>query len=179
MDTIGGNPEAFAPETLLLPCLERLAQGEPVTPAPVVPRLWGQCAAFYLQRSATPPPAPRDWAQPVAIEGSRGNPLLRELETFARDPHARERRFPAATPQRSLLHQAIDRAGLDMTHVTERKGRPYTLVCTKTRATHQRALRRYKRDLADMRRLLALDAAKASAAVPVTSRLREALAAAG
>ena len=62
-----------------------------------------------------------------------------------------------------------------MTHVTERKGRPYTLVCTKTRATYERALRRYRDDLADMRRLLALPAVKTPAAAPIASRLREAL----
>jgi hypothetical protein len=176
---IAGNADAFAPETLLLPMLERLAEDSSASlvPAGVVARVWAQCATFYLERSATPPPEPRDWAQSAKIAGSAANPLLRELQAFARDPDARERRFPAATAQRALLHQAIEQAGLDMTHVTERRGRPYTLVCIKTRATHARALRRYRSDLADMRRLLALPASQAPDKVPATERLRQALAA--
>jgi len=63
-----------------------------------------------------------------------------------------------------------------MTHVTERRGRPYTLVCTKTRATHARALRRYRSDLADMRRLLALPVARAPDNAPAAAQLRQALA---
>jgi hypothetical protein len=43
-----------------------------------------------------------------------------------------------------------------MTHVTERKGSPQTLVCTKTRATYQRACKRYQSDLALVRRLESL-----------------------
>ncbi|HEY4302346.1 MAG TPA: 2OG-Fe(II) oxygenase [Candidatus Didemnitutus sp.] len=175
VDDLESNPEAFAPETLLLPCLECLAKDGPV-PLEAVARLWEQCAAFYLRRSATSPPEPADWAQNVAIPGSEKNPFLRELEAFARDAHARARRFPLATALRSVLHQAIDRAGLDMTHVTERKGRPYTLVCTKTRATYERTLRRYRADLVDLRRLLALPMAQIPKATPTVNRLREALA---
>ena len=176
LDAIAGNPAAFAPETLLLPYLVHIADdAAPAVPTQVAARLWEHCAAFYLRRSATPPPEPRDWAQPTRIPGSAGNPLLRQLEAFARDPHAREWRCPAATAQRALLHRAIEQAKLDMTHATERKGRPYTLVCAKTRATYERAVRRYQSDLADMRRLLALAAARTSSGAPTVKRLRTAL----
>lgn len=176
LDALDRKSGVFTPEGLLLPCLELMAKGEVDLPEGTVCRLWEQCAALYLRRSATPPSEPADWAQPVAIQGSGGNPLLCQLEAFARDPHARERRFPAPAAQRALLHQAIERARLDMTHVTERKGRPYTLVCTKTRASHERALRRYRSDLGDMRRLLALPVARQKASCPTADRLRDALA---
>jgi hypothetical protein len=176
---MAGNTEAFAPEMLLLPMLDRLAEGSgaSLVPGEAVARVWEHCATFYLERSAAPPPEPRDWAQSAKIAGSIADPLLRELQAFARDPDARERRFPAATAQRALLHRAIEQAGLDMTHVTERRGRPYTLVCTKTRATHARALRRYRSDLADMRRLLALPVAQAPDNASAAAQLRQALAA--
>jgi hypothetical protein len=44
-----------------------------------------------------------------------------------------------------------------MTHVTERRGRPYTLVCTKTKASYERALQAHHVDLdqlAQARRVL-------------------------
>lgn len=177
IDAMAGNAEAFTPEMLLLPMLERLAEdsGASLVPGEAVARVWEHCATFYLERSAAPPPEPRDWAQSAKIAGSTADPLLRELQAFARDPDARERRFPAATAQRALLHRAIEQAGLDMTHVTERRGRPYTLVCTKTRTTHARALRRYRSDLADMRRLLAVPVAQAPDNAPTAARLHQAL----
>ena len=40
---------------------------------------------------------------------------------------------------------------LDINHVTERRGRPFTLVCTKNRASHRRRLAEYTQDVACMR----------------------------
>ncbi|MGH8017149.1 MAG: hypothetical protein ACREIA_02495, partial [Opitutaceae bacterium] len=158
LDALAINPVVFAPETLLLPCLEH-AHASALSPAITI-HLWTQCAAFYLDRSAAPPAEPRDWVQALSIAGSSRDPLLRELERFARNPEAREHRFSASAEKRAVLHRAIERARLDMTHVTERKGRPYTLVCTKTRATYERACARYRSDLTDMRRLLSLPIAR-------------------
>ena len=47
----------------------------------------------------------------------------------------------------------IDQHRLDMFHVTERRGRPFTLVCTKNRASHERRLKEYAKDLEWMRSL--------------------------
>lgn|GEM_PF-126334 len=156
LTAVEGNSAAFPPPTLLLPTLEQSVADAQYLPGDVVVRLWSQCAEFLLDRSAAPPPEPTDWRQDLSIPGSRQSTLLRELKAFAQDPHSHERRFRVATEKRSILHQAIDEAGLDMTHVTERRGRPYTLVCTKTRAAHERIVARYQSDLAGMRRLLAL-----------------------
>jgi hypothetical protein len=172
LDALGANTAVFAPESLLLPCLERMGK-QKADPA-VTSHLWEQCASFYLRRSAAPPEKPKDWAQPASIAGSDKNPLLRELETFARDPLAREYRFRVRKDLRAELHRAIDRSGLDMTHVTDRRGSPQTLVCTKTRATHERACRQYRSDLADMGRLLALPIARTAS--ETAARLRDALA---
>jgi hypothetical protein len=35
-----------------------------------------------------------------------------------------------------------------MTHVTERKGSPHTLVCTKTRRSYERKCKAYREDIA-------------------------------
>jgi hypothetical protein len=74
--------------------------------------------------------------------GSQRPPELRELELFARDPVRQVHRIRAKKEIRQTLHQTIERLGLDMTHVTERKGSPYTLVLTKTRASYERACKR-------------------------------------
>lgn len=156
LHAIQRNLKVFAPETLLLPCLEHLDSGAEKSNEALRLPLWQICAEYYLARSATPPQEPKDWAMDVTIEGSKSNALLRELQEFARDPQAREHRFRVRKDLRQKLHRAIERARLDMTHVTERRGSPQTLVCTKTRATYKRACNQYQSDLTDMRRLLAL-----------------------
>ena len=51
---------------------------------------------------------------------------------------------------RAHLHQIIDRQQLDIEHVPERRGRPFTLVRTKTRASHKRRLAEYAKDVSCM-----------------------------
>jgi hypothetical protein len=165
---IAEKPELFAPETVLLPALEKLA----IPSADGPDALWAHCALHYLRRGERPPEPPRDWAQHVTLRGS--SPLIRELEAFARDPEARVHRFRVRKELRQEIHRAIDQAGLDMTHVTERQGSPQTLVCTKTRATYERACKQYQSDLADMRRLLALSMARSKISGPLAQRLRDA-----
>ena len=61
---------------------------------------------------------------------------------------------------RKHLHQRIKAARLDMTHVTERRGSPFTLGCTKNRATHKRRL---AEDIARMSSLVQLSPGAKSA----------------
>lgn len=56
-------------------------------------------------------------------------------------------RLPLAQHRRQHLHQVIDNKKLDTTHTTERRGRPYTLVCTKSKASYERALKAHHVDL--------------------------------
>jgi hypothetical protein len=62
-----------------------------------------------------------------------------------------------------------------MTHVTERKGSPQTLVCRKTLRTFEQQCEQHSQDLAALRRLSALSDS-ATGAFP---RLRKRIAAAG
>lgn len=113
--------------------------------------LWRHAADFLLARSAAPPEAPRDWTIPAPVECSCKH--CEELRAFCADPVAETARFPLRKDLRAHLHQIIDRCRLDLTHVTERRGKPYTLVCTKTRASHERRLAEYAEDVANMRAL--------------------------
>ena len=94
------------------------------------------------------------------------------------DPVERVGRFPLRADLRGHLHQQIDSHRLDMDHETERRGRPYTLVCTKNHASHERRLKEYGQDVKWMRALAEGDPADGSAAAGHLTRLREALAAA-
>jgi hypothetical protein len=84
------------------------------------------------------------------------------LAAFLRDPAARVGRFPLRKDRRQHLHRIIDGRQCDCTHVTERKGSPQTLVCTKTQASYQRRRKQFDSDLAMLGQLQTLAAAKDS-----------------
>ena len=151
----GENPLILDVSSTIVPALEACFSRPEKLPAPLANPLWRYAVVFYLKRSETPPPAPVDWAQDVA-EANFNMPELRELVRFARDPVRQVSSFRSKKEIREQIHNFIERLGLDMTHVTERKGSPYTLVCTKTRATYERVCDQYRRDVADMLRLIVL-----------------------
>jgi hypothetical protein len=167
------NPYGVEVTSTLLPALEVCFSGPEKLPPDLANPLWLHAARFYLNRSETPPPAPVDWTQQATV-GTHPMREIHELERFARDPARQVCHFRAKKETRQEIHKMIERLGLDMTHVTERKGSPYTLVCTKTRATYERACKQYRSDLADMRRLLALPPAAHSDFVDISARLRAA-----
>ena len=45
----------------------------------------------------------------------------------------------------------------DVTHVTERKGRPFTLVCRKTTTSYERACKTFERDRRNLSRLVRIE----------------------
>lgn len=104
-----------------------------------------------LARSATPPDPPADWA--IAVNVDCPCELCTKLREFCADPVARTERFPVRADLRKHLHHRIDAHPLDIFHETERRGRPYTLVCTKNRASHERRIAEYAEDVARMRSL--------------------------
>jgi hypothetical protein len=91
----------------------------------------------------------------------------RELRAFTLDPVEQTHRFRVRKDRRQHLHDVIQRHGLDMTHVTERKGSPQTLVCTKDRRSYRRRCEQYRKDIASLAALAEL-AGKASAAAWLT-----------
>jgi hypothetical protein len=75
---------------------------------------------------------------------------------FLDDPKEPVHRFSVAKERRRHLHQVIDHDGCDLTHVTERVGRPFTLVCRKTTASYEAACKVHQRDDKNLRSLKAL-----------------------
>ena len=115
--------------------------------------LWRHAAAFLLARSPAPPEEPRDWL----IESVVGCdcPNCRRLQAFCADPVATTLRFPIREDMRRHVESEITYGGLDIDCRTEREGRPYTLICTKTRGSYERRCAQYARDVAHMRMLVA------------------------
>ena len=118
---------------------------------------WLAAVVEELQsRKAHPPREPADWRR---ASGTGCNcPDCKALDLFLRDPSTKTLRLPLAESRRRHLHQVIDDKKLDTTHVTERRGRPYTLVCTKTKASYERALAAHRVDLDHLAKIGKLNA---------------------
>ena len=178
-EAVAGRPQVVTPDRTLPAVLARLHGEAGAAATGAFALLWRHAAHFLLARSARPPEEPRDWT----IDGDTGCRCehCRRLRDFCRDPAARVARFPLRKDLRAHLHQAIDRRGLDIEHVTERRGRPFTLECTKTRASHRRRLAEYADDISCMRDLIraAPSGGQAAPCAPDLARLHEAVTASG
>lgn len=145
-NAIMANKKAFGARAVIVPAMQALHQriDAPATGSDIT-RLWQHAADLLLGRSEYPPAVPADWRQKIALPCNCDD--CRELKAFAADPNEKTHRFPVRKDRRQHLHQQIDGRGIDMTHVTERKGSPHTLICTKTRRSYQRQLDAYRQDI--------------------------------
>jgi predicted 2-oxoglutarate/Fe(II)-dependent dioxygenase YbiX len=134
--------------------LERQLAKRPVTDAAITGWL-AACRRELEGRTAAEPRKPTDYRRESKLSCNCRD--CRALSAFLADPDRREGRFPLAKERRRHLHGIIDGNRCDCTHTTERSGRPYTLVCTKTTASYQEACGIHQRDSENLRRLGALE----------------------
>ena len=97
---------------------------------------------------------------------------------FTLDPVEQTHRFRVRLDRRQHLDQMIERHALDMTHDTERKGSPQTLVCTKDRRSYHRRCDQYRKDIAALTSLAEL-AGKTNAAAALVEQIEAARVLAG
>ena len=91
-----------------------------------------QILAEIRARLAEPPRAAGNWSIEVALRCDCG--LCGKLGTFLRATRERKLAWPLAKDRRQHIHQTLDHYALPVRHVTQRQGRPYTLVLEKTDA---------------------------------------------
>jgi hypothetical protein len=139
---------------VLIPDVKALYERLPRNPAAssAAARLLEHCRTELRAATAHPIEPPADWAREAGLDCNCED--CKALRQFLRDPAQRVGRFPLRKDRRQHLHQQIDRHQCDCTHVTERRGSPQTLVCTKTQGSYERRLKQYGDD---QKRLAELD----------------------
>ena len=170
------RPAAVTPDRVLPAALRGLREEEAgFADTAAFTALWRHATDFLLARSAEPPAEPRDWFIDANIACRCEH--CRKLKAFCRDADAKTVRFPLRKELRAHLHQTIDRHRLDIDHVTERRGRPYTLVCTKNRASYRRRLDEYAEEVTVMRTLIqsAPGGEQSATCAPALARLHAAV----
>ena len=149
---IGEYPRIVTPGRMLPAALEGMHEDEDLARSPVYSMLWRQAADFLLARSSGVPSEPEDWTMTADLSCNCED--CAALRAFCGDPGKQVERFSVRKDRRKHLHRTIDGYGLDIDHVTERRGSPYTLVCTKNRDGYRRRLREYAEDVQWMDALL-------------------------
>jgi hypothetical protein len=138
---VAARPAVFEPVTILVPALALVEKLDAA-----VKQLWQHSVEFLWQRSGRPPEAPSDWRQEVKLSCACAD--CRELQAFTLDGVEQTHRFRVKKERRQHLHRQIEKHSLDMTHVTDRRGSPQTLVCTKDRRSYRRRCAQYLEDIA-------------------------------
>ncbi len=106
--------------------------------------------------TAQPPKEPADYRRAAPIKCGCAD--CAQLKRFLEDPNERVLRLKAGKDRRRHLHSEIDINRIDLTHVTEHVGSPQTLVCTKTTASYQASLRKYREDQEHLKTIQAIRA---------------------
>ncbi len=136
-------PGTYGMDAVLVPAARELPAG-----APGAGTLRAACLAHLRARAAEPLAPPADWRRDSTLPCHC--PRCTELARFLDDPEQRLWVLKAAEPDRSHVEGTIRMAGCDLDTVTDRHGRPYSLVCTKTAASYERRARQRRQDLADL-----------------------------
>lgn len=111
------------------------------------------CRSRLEDLTSSAPEAPTDFRRADTVTCTCGD--CAALKAFLVNPTEQVGRFPLAKQRRQHLHQIIQRQNCDTTHTTDRRGSPQTLVCTKTTTSYDAACKLFKRDSANLMKIIA------------------------
>ena len=150
-DHILAWPQTYEADAVLVPAVLGLTGQAAHQTVAAVQRLRTVALEHLRARIAEPLEPPRDWARASAVACSCAH--CRELSRFLADPDRQRWTFKAPEAGRRHVEESIQRSGCDLDLVTDRRGRPYSLVCTKNQASYDRRAQQRQRDLAHLARL--------------------------
>jgi len=146
-------PESYPIDGVLLPAVLGLLENpEPPSHAVIGP-LESACLTHLRGRIALPLEPPADWRRDASA--GCGCADCAALQTFLRDPTARDWRYPINKQRRKHLYRQAERHQWDVDLETERVGRPFTMKGTKNQKSYHRRVVQRGEDVAALARLTA------------------------
>ena len=147
-------PKTYGLDDVILPAVRQLAQVPEVRTLPAAQRLRHACLEHLRGRVALALEAPADWTRAPAS----GCACRRcgELSQFLVDPSQRTWVFKAGELDRRHVEETIRRESCDVDGATDKRRRPYSLVCTKNQASHDLRAAQREQDLKDLALLQSL-----------------------
>ena len=150
-DHILAWPQTCEPDAVLVPAVLRLTAQATQQDMAAIQRLYTAALEHLRTRIATPLDPPRDWGRASALACSCAH--CRDLSRFLADPERPTWTFKAPETGRRHVEESIRRSGCDLDLATDRRGRPYSLVCTKNQASYDRQAHQRQQDLAHLAQL--------------------------
>jgi cell wall-associated NlpC family hydrolase len=141
-------PQTYDPDEVLVPAARRLFGPDAAVPAASVESLREACRAHLRARIAEALAPPADWRRDATLPCQC--PRCSDLARFLADPARESWVFKAAEADRRHVAGTIQAAKSDVRTATDQRGRPYSLVRTKTQASYERRARQRVQDLRDM-----------------------------
>jgi predicted 2-oxoglutarate/Fe(II)-dependent dioxygenase YbiX len=151
VDHILAWPNAYDFDSMLIPALRKLMGAAATQSSSAVERLRLACVEHLRARAAEPLQPPSDWRRPSAV-GCKCERCA-ELSRFLADPGQKTWVFKAAQIHRQHVEATIRAARCDLDTITERRGSPHGLVCTKNQKSYERRAKQRTEDLANLKRL--------------------------
>jgi hypothetical protein len=125
-------------------------------PGAVLLRWVAACRKQLEALTAEEPREPTDLRRPADMNCKCAH--CKELSRFLDDPREEVHRFRAAQQIRGHLEDSIRSHACDVACETERRGSPHTLVCTKTKASFHRSVKKYYEDLKHLEKVRSIEA---------------------
>jgi len=144
-------PKTYGLDAVLVPATRTLLDTAAPSCAAAMGKLRAACLAHLRARVAEPLAPPADWAR--RADFSCRCPRCSELARFLADPERKTWVFKAAEADRRHVEDTIKGARCDVDVTTDRRGRPYSLVCTKNQASYERRAKQRVEDVGNLARL--------------------------
>jgi len=144
-------PKTYGLDSVLVPATRALLDAAPLSCAAAIGKLQTACLTHLRARIAEPLAPPADWSRTAAF--TCRCPRCSELACFLADPERKTWVLKAAEADRSHVEGTLKGAHCDVDITTDRRGRPYSLVCTKNQASYERRAKQRKKDLENLERL--------------------------
>jgi len=145
-------PKTYGLDAVLIPATRTLLDPAMLSCTAPMEKLRTACLAHLRARVAEPLAPPTDWAR--RADFSCRCPRCSELARFLTDSERRTWVFKAAEADRRHVEDTIKGACCDVDVTTDRRGRPYSLVCTKNQASYERRAKQRTGDLKNLARLV-------------------------
>jgi hypothetical protein len=144
-------PKTYGVDAVILPAVRQLAEKTGTRTLAAVQRLRTFCLEYLRTRIAIALEAPDNWIRTCTL----GCQCRRcsELGEFLVNPRQQIWAFKAGESDRRHVEETVRRDGCDVDCATDKRGRPYSLVCTKNQASYDRRVAQRERDLEDLAQL--------------------------
>ena len=143
-------PITYGLDTVLLPALRQLRQqrAEIFDSNKALQRLRAAGLEHLRTRAAQPLAPPADWSRSTA--SGCNCERCQALNKFLRSPDEPRWIFKAVETERAHVLDSIRRGHCDVDCTTDKRGRPYSLVCVKNQASYEQLAAQRKQDLEDL-----------------------------